>query len=168
MSSTKILIVVLIIVAVLFVVFVATGALSTKEPKSNDNTAAREFTKKKRTPGWSKKIKTLFGSLQPKIELNGKSYRGGSIENVGSSDKPFRTATFRLIEDSAKQGALIEYDDDTEDIPKELNDLKNQKCDLPNFDNEEPDRCSIVALKGGGKIKFTCKGINPCRFELVE
>jgi hypothetical protein len=160
MSSTKIVIVVLVLIAVLFVVFVLTGALSDDQPKAGNKNDAVDFSKKGKTPGWSKAIGDLASSFKPKVELQKKIYSESAEETIGPDEKqPFRTATFRLL----KGKALIEYEDNTEDA---IDELKEQECELPNPDTDDPKRGSIVALKQGGKLSFSCRGTDPCRVEV--
>lgn len=162
MSTTKIVIIVLILIGVVFIVFVARGALrDDPKPNSDPKTAAKE----QKAPGWTKTIGGLFSSLQPKLELKQTAYSATSEEQIKPDEKqPFRTVKFHLLSGSAK----IEYVDVTPIQSKELKELKNQKCPLPaDFDPEHPDadrsRCAIVALKKGGKLTFACAGDSACR-----
>jgi hypothetical protein len=146
--------VVLIVIVVLFVVFVGKGALS-----HDKQTSGKEMSKQEK-PAWSKKIKNLFSSLQPKVELKRKVYSGNSEEEIAADKKlTFRTVTFHLINGAAS----IKYKDRTENPPEGLDD---QTCPLPNFDGDDITRCSIVVLKRGGTLTFNCQGTNPCRVEV--
>ena len=162
MSSTKVVIIVLILVGVLFVIFVARGALR-DEPKSKSDPKAAA--KAQKPPGWTKSISELFSSKQPKLELKQKFYSATTEEEIKSVTTPaFRTARFHLVSGSA----TIEYKDVTPIQAKDLKDLQDQECPLPaDFDSEHPDadrsRCSIVALKGGGTLTFACNGKSACR-----
>lgn len=161
MSSTKIVIIVLVLVAVIFAIFVATGALSNEPKNKNSNKAvAKDFTKN--PPGWTKTIKKFIGSRQPKIVLKQASYSSGTDERIlPDEENPIRTATFRLRAGSA----LIEYDDETEDAGE----LEDQDCPLPNFDNEDDIKiCSIVALKKGGNLKINCTEKSACRVDVEK
>lgn len=160
MSSTKIVIIVLVLVAVIFAIFVATGAFSNEPKNKNSNEEAKDFTKN--PPGWTKTIKKFIGSRQPKIVLKQASYSSGTDERILPDDEnPIRTATFRLRAGSA----LIEYDDETEDAGE----LKDQDCPLPNFDNEDDIKiCSIVALKKGGNLKINCTEKSACRVDVEK
>lgn len=165
MSTTKVVIIVLVLVGVLFIIFVARGALrNDPKPSGDPKTAAKE----QKPPGWTKTISGLFGSLQPKLELKQKSYSANTEELVKADDKqPFRTVKFHLVSGAAK----IEYKDDTPVQSKDLKDLKDQECPLPaDFDPKHPDadrsRCSIVALKKGGKLTFACQGNSSCRVDV--
>lgn len=159
MSSTKILIVVLILIALLFVFFVIYGAAVSEEPKAGNRNDAATVP----TPGWSNWLGSLISAAKPKIELKKKIYSESTEEDIAPDDtKTFRTATFHLI----RGAASIEYEDRTEDIPEELEDLKEQECPLPNREARDQSRCSIVALKKGGKLTFSCQGTAPCRVEV--
>ncbi len=154
MSTTKITIVVLILVALLFVVFVTKGAL--REDKPSD----------KKAPSWTKVIKgvssyRLFRSMQPKADLRTKRCSSSCEEKIPADENPthkFRIATFRLDRGSAS----IEYTDLTEDAGR----LKDQPCPLPNFDSDDFTRCSIVVLKRGGVLKINCLPTSPCLVEV--
>jgi hypothetical protein len=163
MSSTKIVIIVLVLVGVLFVIFVACGALRNDPPPPQkvDSKAA----KKAPTPGWAEPIKGLFSSLQPKA-LVGKVYTVSTTDTIPpdpDGKQPFRTVTFLLKSGRAK----ISYEDATP--LKSDNPLKDmdrpQTCPLPQEDDEVKDkmRCSILALKLGGKLTFTCDEKTTCK-----
>jgi hypothetical protein len=171
MSSTKIVIIVLVLVGLLFVIFVARGALR-KDPKpdSDPTTAAKE----QKPPDWTKTIEGLFSSLKPKRALEKKVYSFNTDkpieETIKPDDKqPFRTVKFHLLRGSGS--ARIEYTDVTPIQSKDLKDLQFQKCPLPadfNAKNPQADlsRCSIVALRRGGKVKVICTGNIACRVEV--
>lgn len=163
MSSTKIVIIVLVLVAVIFAIFVATGAFSSEPKRKNSNEAARDF--RKNPPAWTKTIKSFIGSRQPKINLKQNSYTSDAEEKIPPDNQnPFRTAKFKL-----RTGvALIRYVDNTEDIPEDMEDLKDQDFRLPDFENEDPRAGSIVALKGGGTFTFRCDKNAPCRVDVEK
>jgi len=171
MSSTKIVIIVLVLVGLLFIIFVARGALrSDPQPSSNRQTDA----KRTKPPGWTKKIEGLFSSLKPKRALEKKVYSAttsaSAEDKIKPDDKqPFRTVKFHLL--SGSGSARIEYSDETPVQSDKLKDLKFQKCPLPgDFDAKHPEadlsRCSIVALKRGGKLTIICTGNSACRVEV--
>ena len=108
MSSTKILIVVLILIALLFVFFVIYGAAVAERPKAGNRNDAAAIS----APGWSKALGSLISSAKPKVELKKRVYSESTEETIAPDDKqPFRTATFHLI----RGRASIEYEDQTED-----------------------------------------------------
>lgn len=165
MSTTKIAIIVLVLIGLLFVIFVARGSLrNDPQPSSDPKTAAQE----QKPPGWTKTISGLFSSMQPKLELKQKTYSAKTEETIKPDDKqPFRTVKFHLVSGSAD----IRYTDDTPVQSKDLKELKDQKCPLPaDFDPKHPDadrsRCVIVALKKGGRLTFACQGNSSCRVEV--
>ena len=160
MSTTKIVIIVLVLVAVIFAVFLAKGALSSDQPKTGNKNDAADFNKKKKSPSWAKTISRAMDSMRPKLVLKQKEFPSDPIEIPPDPKQPLRTGTFRLVSGSAR----VEYDDHTPNA----GDLQEQDFDLPNFDNEDPRLGSIVVLKLGGRLSITCKGNNGCRVVLEE
>jgi len=159
MSSTKIVIIVLVLIGLLFVIFVARGALR-DEPREDPNAVA-----KKDKPGWTKTIKGLFTSLQPKVALKQKVFSGHTEDTIKADEKqPFRTVTFHLLSGTAS--IQYDYGDRTPRIADELKDLKSQTCPLPNPKGDDSSRCSIVVLKGGGTLTFDCAVNTACRVEV--
>jgi len=165
LSSTKIVIVVLVLIGLLFIIFVARGALRSDPAPRNDPKAA----KKTKPPDWTRSVKKLFASLQPKLPLKHDSYPAGEpTEKIVADEKhPFRTATFHLKSGSAE----ITYEDETPiESGSPLEDMDNpQVCKLPQ--DPDPDvsdrsRCSILAFKRGGTFTFKCSGNAACRVEV--
>ena len=163
MSSTKIVIIVLVLVGVIFTIFVVRGALQ-HDSKPKDDELESSATKTK-PPDWTATIKGLFSSLQPKIELQQSVYCANTEETIKPDNKqPFRTVTFHWLSGRAN----ISYKDETPLEPgSPLKKMKNpQPCILPQVDDvPDKSRCSIVALKRGGKLTFTCLDNAPCRVE---
>ena len=166
MSGTKIVIIVLVLIALLFIVFVVRGALR-RDPPPPKSTELKSSAKKTEQPGWAEGVKDLFSSLKPKIELKQQFYSTDTEETIKPDDKkPFRVATFHWL----KGKASIVYDDDTplsSDNPlKDMDDP--QEYELPQTDDEVKDktRCSILALKRGGKFRFKCLENSACRVEV--
>lgn len=163
MSSTKIVIIVLVLIGLLFIIFVVRGASQTEPPTGSDAEAA----KKTRPPDWTKSIANLFSSLQPKA-LEAKVYSSPTKDTIPPDDKqPFRTVTFHLLSGAGE----IVYQDNTPLEPNNpLRDMDNpQKCKLPQ--DPDPDvrdrtRCSILALKKGGTLTFACAINTACRIEV--
>lgn len=177
MSSTKIVIIVLVLIGLLFVIFAVTSAVrndpkppngegKTEQEKQQQQEQLKIFQKKTTPPDWSKTIKGLFSSLQPKIELSQQIYSGNKTERVSAdTKKPFRTATFHRLTGNAS----IVYDDDTPKSNTPLEKMDNpQECTLPQTDSDVKDkqRCSIIALKRGGTLTFACIGNTPCKVEV--
>jgi hypothetical protein len=162
----KLVIIVLVLVGVLFAVFLVRGALrDDPQPNANRKAAAKE----QKAPGWTTTISGLFSSLQPKLQLKQPKYFGNEPpERIPADPKqPFRTARFHIVSGTAK----IEYKDITPVQSKDLAELKNQECKLPaDFDSDHPDqdlkRCSIVALKAGGILTFSCALNSSCQVEV--
>ncbi len=167
MSSTKIVIVVLVLIGLLFIIFVARGALR-DEPPSPSGKNLGSSAKKTKPPDWTKTVKGLFGSMQPKVKLKQTVYSASTSETIMPDDgkQPFRTVTFRRVSGKAE----ITYADETPLEPNSpLKDMdKPQRCLLPQEDPEVADkeRCSILALKAGGKLTFACRGNAACRVEV--
>jgi hypothetical protein len=159
MSSTKVVILVLVLIAVVFVVFVSKGALSGEKQGPVSKDEAMKFIKEKKTPPWAKFLGGFFNSRRPKLVLKYARYTANSDETVKpDADHQFRNATFHLMQGTAH----IKYVDSTENADK----LKDQECDLPCLDNgEDTSKTSIVALKSGGKLTITCTS-NPCRIDI--
>ena len=165
MSSTKIVIIVLVLVGVIFTIFVVRGAFQHDPKRPRDDELESSATKTK-PPDWTATIKGLFSSLQPKIELQQSVYCANIEETIKPDDKQaFRTVTFHLLSGHAN----ISYKDDTPLEPgSPLKKMKNpQPCPLPQVDDDVIDksRCSILAMKRGGKLTFTCVNNAPCRVE---
>ena len=153
MSSTKIVIIVLVVVGLLFVIFVTRGALR-NEPREDSDSIA-----KKEKPGWTKTIKGLFSSLQPKVELKQKEFFRHTVDTIKPDEKqPFRTVTFVWLSGSPS----ITYDNKFPPLPGEPANLQHQTCLLPNPRGDDPSQCSIVALKRGGTLTFDCLLNAPC------
>ncbi|MDX6711850.1 MAG: hypothetical protein QOH96_2866 [Blastocatellia bacterium] len=159
MSSTKVVILVLVLLAVVYIVFVSKGALSGEKQKPVNKDDAMKFIKEGKTPPWAKSLGGFFTSRRPKLVLKYDRYTANSEETVKpDADHPFRNATFHLMQGTAH----IKYVDSTEDA----DDLKDQEFDLPCLDNKDDIRkSSIVALKSGGNLTITCTS-NPCRIDI--
>lgn len=166
MSSTKIVIIVLVLVGLLFAIFVAAGALRRDPTLPPPEKIADKDTKDAPKPDWTKTVKNLFSSLQPKI-LKDKVYSSNTTDPIPADDKQaFRTATFHLLSGSAD----ISYKDETpqaSDSP--LKKMKNpQHFTLPQQDSNVSDqeRGSILVLKRGGTLTFTCTNNSACRVKV--
>jgi len=164
MSSTKIVIIVLVLVGVIFTIFVVRGAFRSEPKRPKDDELESSATKTK-PPDWTATIKGLFSSLQPKIKLQQSVYCANSEETIAPDEKqPFRTVTFHLLSGRAR----ISYKDET---PLESNNplrkMDNpQSCTLPqDKDVSDKSRCAILALKRGGKLTFGCLDNAPCKVE---
>ena len=158
MSPTKVLIIVLVLIGLIFVAFIARGAFRHEpEPASDKGTAA-----KTRPPDWTKTIKGLFKSVQPALELNQSVYTTDVDQTIKPDPKhPFRTAKFLRSRTSGT--ATITF---TPIGGSPLKDMENpQVCHLPQTEDgvEDRDRCSIVAFKLGGTFQFRCTDKIPCR-----
>lgn len=163
MSSTKIVIIVLVLIGLIFIVFVARGALrSEPTPRSDAKTA-----KKTNPPAWTKSIGELFDSLQPKA-LEARVFSSPTEITIPPDDKqPFRTVTFHLL---SGVGEITYHDKTPLEPDSPLEEMDNpQKCRLPQ--DSDPDvrdrtRCSILVLKRGGTLTFACALTIACRIEI--
>jgi hypothetical protein len=165
LSSTKIVIIVLVLIGLLFIIFVARGALRTEPPPPKGKETST-VAKKTKPPNWTKTIKGLFSSLQPKA-LEGKVYSSNTTDTIPPDNKQaFRTVTFHLLSGRAE----ISYKDKTPLEPNSpLKDMDNpQPCPLPQTDPDVKDRerCSILVLKQGGTLTFACALNSACRVEV--
>ncbi len=181
MSSTKIVILFLILIALLFVVLVVRGSLADDEPQASAGKAAENFTKQKQAPDWIKTIKDAFAWLQPKVQLpcGQTGELAKKCENLQlktsflvlpDNRQSFRTANFRLINGSAnicyRTNENAPSCADAKDLDKNAKpNLEAQSFDLPDSDAADPQRGTIVVLKKGGKITVICKSI-PCKVDL--
>ena len=161
----KVVIIVLILIALIFIGFVVRGALR-DEPDPPRADQMKGATKTTERPGWSESIKDLFSSLKPGLKMGKKFYTGPAEEKIPADKQPFRTATFVLEAGRAR----IEYKDVTPIDPKnDLSEMDNpQICDLPQDPDDVKDtrRCSIMAMKGGGTFKFECVDDTACRVKV--
>jgi hypothetical protein len=164
MSSTKIVIIVLVLIGLLFIIFVARGALRNDPAAKSDQQTA----KKTKPPNWTKTIKSVFSRLKPGVELKQKTYSSISDETIGPDDKqPFRTITFHRVSGIS----TITYTDITpiepgSDLSKNMD--RPQVCTLPQTDADVSDRqrCSIIAFKRGGTLHFECALNSACKVEV--
>lgn len=163
MSSTKIVIIVLVLIGVIFVIFVVRGA-SRNEPSTRSDAKAAKRTD---PPDWTKSIAKLFSSLQPRA-LEAKVYSSPAKETIPPDEKQaFRTVTFHVLSGA---GEIVYHDNTPLEPDSPLEDLDNpQKCTLPQ--DADPDvrdrtRCSILALKQGGTLTLACALNTPCRIEI--
>lgn len=158
MSTTKIVIIVLVLVGVLFIIFVVRGAVRSEPTPTPDKTTAAQT----RPPDWAETVKGLFSSLQPKAELQQSVYCAHKVEPIKADDKQaFRMVTFHLV---SVGGASISYRDLTS-----VKDMDNpQTFNLPQDDPNVKDKQSgsIVVFKRGGTLTFDCKPNTACRVEV--
>jgi hypothetical protein len=167
----KLAIIILILVALIFILFVARGAFRHEEGTPTDTTAAKNTEQ----PPWADTIKGLVKSFQPTLKLRQKVYTASTEEIIPPDEKhAFRTAKFHLLAGTAE----IEYKDNTPiDNNSPLKKMDNpQTFKLPqdrdpNVKHQDLERGSILAFKRGGKLTFNCtgnspSGNNPCRVEV--
>lgn len=142
----KLLVVILVLVAALYVVSVTMG------PGDGGPMP----------PEWLKK----WGSAEavPKLELAKKSFAlttSGAKVEIPPGDAPFRKAVFHL-----KSGiARLVYKVPPEAESKVEKDLREQKIDLPDPKADDPRRGTLMILKVGGTLTLTAVG-GPAAVEL--
>jgi len=164
--STKILIIVVIVIALLFVVAMLWGVGKHR----NEHTDPKNF----QTPGWVKNgLGKLFGSAIPKLEVDprkfaispGQSFGPITIKAVQEDGPQFRKAKFRLTAGRA----TITYIDVTPDRPTELSDTQKVAFPAPSDEaarKDKPNEGLITAMRGGGKLTIHCEGPVPCALEV--
>ncbi|MGK7874067.1 MAG: hypothetical protein AB4426_12365 [Xenococcaceae cyanobacterium] len=157
MSSTKIIVVILMIFALLFFGSFGLGIL-----KSQDM-SAEEFAKTGQFPHWVENIGDLLAPVAPKVELKPSTLQlnpgQSKVITIPKSDCAFRVVTLKL-----NIGAILEtrYLDMTPDagnldFDKQILDLPHQKRGKNHY------RGSVVVLKAGGTLQLSCKGIDSCQ-----
>ena len=114
----KIVIIVLILIAVVFVIFVTRGSLTSDQPKRGSRSDAADFTRQKKAPDWSRTVKKILGGLGKKLSLDCGETDPECLaipldKNINISSEngtSFRTVTFVLV----KGRARIQYRDRTD------------------------------------------------------
>lgn len=174
--NPRLILIILILIALLFVVAVFVGIGNDGKGGSNAKNSAKTF----KPPGWITSLGSTGGG--PKLELDSNTVAdntcgldfGSQILTVASScqlnikpaeEGPFggqslRTLTFRVL-----QGRPI----------------LNYKCSAPKGSKSDDDLCeqewpgdanpshgSLVILKGGGTITFSCSGSTPCKLQFEQ
>src|SRR5882762_7352832 len=95
MSSTKVVVLVLVLIAVGYIVFVSKGALSGEKQGPVSKDEAMKIVKE--TPAWAKSLGGFFNSRRPKLVLKCDRYTANAEETVKpDADHPFRNATFHV------------------------------------------------------------------------
>ena len=157
--STKILIIVVIVIALLFVVAMLWGALKHEPTQDKKNPVI---------PSWVKSgLSGLSGSSDSKVKFDSVKFvvaPGRLSEKItvpvapNTSDRP-RTAKFRR---TSGQVVDLNYTDATSDPPKGF--AKEQpvtfpasKKDEPARYGKDPDLGSISVLKAGGTMTIDCR-----------
>jgi hypothetical protein len=186
--NTKVVIVVLILLAVLFVAGVGMGVHFNGQGQStcDENTAADKCADNCKTqsclPGWTDSLGGIFGSLRPKLNLSDLNERDRQTlssviqppataslqvpEAPSSFFKPsMRTATLRLVK--GVRAKIVFNASSPESVEKEL---RQQTLDLPrdksSKDNDDLRQGSLAITKQGGVLSITCENNVPCQLEL--
>ena len=175
MDSKKIVIIVLILIIVIFIFFVTYGSLTNDPRKSTNSSDTKKDAKNIKPPEWSKAIDSIFGGLQEKVDLEcdkkspaGSERRCEKLRLGETTVKPakdpwlpflgkttFRTARLVLIDGQAtivycdrKGGSKID---------------RPQEFDLPNPENDDSIKESLVIMEQGGTLNISCKQNSACK-----
>jgi hypothetical protein len=181
MSSSKIVIAVLILLAAIFAISIVLGVHS----NSQDQEKARCCEKKDcpRTdcaPDWSDRISGLLGSHRPAVDLPPESRKRLSLIRPSSTvtvaipaaeasffRPPMRTATFRLISGDL---VLTYRATEPETIPDSMNELRKQELHLPrekkSKENDDLQQGSLAIMEKGGLLQATCNPGPFCNLEI--
>ncbi len=172
----KIVIVVLILIVVIFIIFVTYGSLTNDPREQTNSSQLKKDAKNVKPPEWSKAIDSIFGALQETVDLEcdkkspvGSEMRCEKLRLGETSVKPakepwlpflgkttFRTAKLVMIgEGEATIIYMEKKGGDKIDRP--------QKFDLPNPDNNNSKKESLVILEEGGTLNISCKQNTACK-----
>lgn len=168
MSSTKIVIIVLIIIVGIFIVFVVRGSMA-NEPKISKQEQGKAFSKKE-PPAWTVFVKSALGYLAETEELKCQKKAAPNSKLICDGlplDEKIRIprkkgTSFRTVDFVLKKGkARIEYEDKTD----EAEDLEfdEQEFDLPSDETRNPKVGSIVILEDGGTLEIMCQTDSDCQ-----
>jgi hypothetical protein len=186
MTTTRVALIVLVLLAVLFVVGVGMGAhfngkgKSICDENSKGDDCASNCQKAGCIPQWTGNLSETFASLRPRLAITdlSDSDRHALLGRIlpsrpiaiavpaaeSSMFKPStRTATFQL---TTGIGVVILF---SAAAPEEVEDeLRKQKLELPrDADNaEDRQQGSLAITKKGGSLLITCVGLTPCELEL--
>jgi hypothetical protein len=186
MTTTRVALIVLVLLAVLFVVGVGMGAhfngqgKSICDENSKGDDCADNCEKAACIPQWTGHLGETFASLRPRLEITDLSDSDrrvllGRIQPSrpititipaaeSSMFKPStRTATIQLTRGLA---AVIVF---SAAAPEEVErELRQQELKLPREADKAEDRVqgSLAITKKGGSLLITCEGLTPCELEL--
>lgn len=167
MTGTRIAIIILVLIAALFATGVAIGVNKRRGKQSLDKQSAKHYS----APNWLNNLAPLFSRFGPRLKaeemkpLNNDSVLKGNTFVVGQSQAEFavqpsqdrfRKATFVLKEGRGLNVLYEAADSDAGDLSKQ---------EWPAAD-DDPQKGSVVILKGGGKLKMSCNQKPPCAVEL--
>jgi hypothetical protein len=176
MDSKKLVIVILIVIAVVFVIFAGYGSLTVYQPKRTNARESKKDAKVAPTPGWAKSIDSAFSGWQESVQLrcdpppDQNSRRRCDDLGTGPIVVPpakepwlplmkkteFRTLKLVLLEG---QRVHINYLD-----KKGGKNIDNpQFFNLPDLDNNNSLKGSIAVMENGGTLTISCLDNVPCR-----
>ena len=173
MNNPKVIIIILIIIAIVFVVAVLVGIGNDGQRHSKDKGFARSF----KAPGWANSLGSLGSG--PKLKLDSETVASNTCGfdagtqtltitsacqlNIKAAEEGFfggqslRTANLRLLQGSVTVNYQCRGASNDDLCPQDLNNS--------DFDKS---RASLVILKGGGTITFTCTGPTPCKISFEQ
>ncbi len=190
MSTSKIVIIVLVLLAVFFVVGVAMGVHFNGQGRSicDENQPGDECAKNCEKagciPSWTEGLGEAFASLRPKLkssDLSSVDQRALAAAilsavpvavHIPAAEASFfksktRTATFRLVQGLA---AKIVFSPESPQLIKEDELRKPQVLNLPRTqsskENDDLRQGSLAITEQGGGLMITCEGPVPCEVEL--
>jgi hypothetical protein len=150
-SKPRVALLVLVLIAVLFVVALGMGLFQDDGRPELTPAALRDY----QAPSWTKVFGSLLEPMSPRLRLQPSTInigaRGVTI-TVPPANDAFRKATFRRRGPSPVH---IVYDSGGE-APKGLG-----RQEWPQAGDSE-DIGTLIVLKGGGRLTFTCPGLSPC------
>jgi hypothetical protein len=169
----RIVIVVLILIAALFVVVLIVGAHNNSSQQApTDSQGRREFAKNFSPQEYGLAgIGQLVARFSPKLKLerNTFTFAGPLLEPVPSSTDEFRAATFHVMRGCKpvpKENGGFTQDCSAVHIMYDSAGGDDGKLHLNHQDwegkHDDPTRGSLVILKGGGTLTFTCVGMPSC------
>jgi hypothetical protein len=164
MSRSRISIIGLVIIAILFLVLQATSFFNGQS--SGNAEVKQQAAQGDYTPSdWAENIGNLLAPFAPKVKLDVDRFSIPANASVPiaipSSDRPIRIASFEL--DTGNK-ALLTYQNAAS------NPLTDGQADnplsLPRSSGKRPSRGSILAGKEGGTLLIQCQGSVPCQLAL--
>lgn len=182
MSVSKIAVVVLILLGLLFFFGVGAGLHFNGQDEEKARCCEREDCPRKDcSPDWTESLSGLFDSLRPRLDLppseQAKLARIPALSSVSLNvpaaessllSPPLRMATFRR---SAGLVQIVFVPAHPEKIPDSMRKLRDpQKLSLPRTEkrkeNDDLQQGSVAIVETGGVLNVACLSNTPCQLEL--
>lgn len=171
--SSKVALVLLILLVVLFVIVLGWGARkNSSQAAPNDPNSREQFAESYDPPNWASGIGQLMAPFTPKLTLDKNTFAFGLLPvtvSLPSSTDKFRRATFRVVQGCrtiSQAGGGVTQDCSAAQINyrsqgSEGHDLR---LDSQNWKakHNDPTRGSLMILKSGGTLTFQCTGMPSC------